>query len=65
MSFQDPNSVVICIIACSEPINDSDVAVFLRTFRQATEYTRDIIISTVLEPDVEPNLLITTVLTLG
>ncbi|XP_024627907.1 protein ACCUMULATION AND REPLICATION OF CHLOROPLASTS 3 isoform X2 [Medicago truncatula] len=65
VSLKDPNSVVICIIACSEPINDSDVAVFLRTFRQATEYTRDIIISTVLEPDVEPNLLITTVLTLG
>ncbi|XP_058768567.1 protein ACCUMULATION AND REPLICATION OF CHLOROPLASTS 3, chloroplastic isoform X3 [Vicia villosa] len=64
-SLKDPNSAVICIIACSEPINDSDKAVFLRTFRQTTEYTRDIIISTVLEPDVEPNLLITTVLTLG
>ncbi|XP_045831151.1 protein ACCUMULATION AND REPLICATION OF CHLOROPLASTS 3 isoform X2 [Trifolium pratense] len=65
VSLKDPNSVVICIIACSEPINESDIAVFLRTFRQTTEYTRDIIISTVLEPDVEPNLLITTVLTLG
>ncbi|CAL5210142.1 unnamed protein product [Lathyrus oleraceus] len=64
-SLKDPNSAVICIIACSEPINDSDIAVFLHTFRQTTEYTRDIIISTVLEPDVEPNLLITTVLTLG
>ncbi|WJX21503.1 hypothetical protein P8452_10933 [Trifolium repens] len=65
VSLKDPNSVVICIVACSEPINDSDVAVFLRTFRETTEYTRDIIISTVIEPDVEPNLLITTVLTLG
>ncbi|XP_004497166.1 protein ACCUMULATION AND REPLICATION OF CHLOROPLASTS 3, chloroplastic isoform X2 [Cicer arietinum] len=65
VSLKDPNCVVICIIACSEPINDSDIAVFLRTFRQTTEYTRDIIISTVLEPHVEPNLLITTVLTLG
>ncbi|TKY50766.1 ACCUMULATION AND REPLICATION OF CHLOROPLASTS 3 [Spatholobus suberectus] len=63
--LKDPNSIVICILACSVPINDSNIAIFLRTFRQTTEYTRDIIISTICDPTVEPNLLITTVLTLG
>ncbi|XP_029126592.1 protein ACCUMULATION AND REPLICATION OF CHLOROPLASTS 3 isoform X2 [Cajanus cajan] len=65
VSLKDPNSIVICVVACSVPINDSDIAIFLRTFRQTTEYTNDIIISTVHDPTVEPNLLITTVLTLG
>ncbi|XP_061364723.1 protein ACCUMULATION AND REPLICATION OF CHLOROPLASTS 3, chloroplastic isoform X2 [Gastrolobium bilobum] len=63
--LKDPNSVVICILAGSIPINNSNIEAFLHTFRQTTEYARDIIISTVHEPDVEPNLLITTVLALG
>lgn len=62
---QDPNSIVICNLACSGPINDSDIEIFLRTFRQTTNYTNDIIISAIHDPTVEPNLLITTVLTLG
>ncbi|KAL2324020.1 hypothetical protein Fmac_023078 [Flemingia macrophylla] len=65
VSLKDPNSIVICIVACSVPIDDSDIAIFLRTFRETTEYTRDIIISTVHDSTVQPNLLITTVLTLG
>ncbi|XP_057425050.1 protein ACCUMULATION AND REPLICATION OF CHLOROPLASTS 3, chloroplastic isoform X3 [Lotus japonicus] len=65
VSLKDPNSIVICILTRSVPINDSDIAVFLHTFRQTTQYMGDIIISTVFEPDVEPNLLITTVLVLG
>ncbi|KAK7280560.1 hypothetical protein RJT34_25624 [Clitoria ternatea] len=63
--LKDPNSIVICILTSSVLISDSDIATFLHTFRRTTEYTRDIIISTVHEPDVEPNQLITTVLTLG
>ncbi|XP_019452626.1 PREDICTED: protein ACCUMULATION AND REPLICATION OF CHLOROPLASTS 3 isoform X3 [Lupinus angustifolius] len=63
--LKDPNSIVICILASSVPINDSDIAAFVRTFRQTTEYKRDIILSTVHEPNAEPNQLITTVLTLG
>ncbi|KAH1140463.1 hypothetical protein GYH30_029384 [Glycine max] len=63
--LKDPNSLVICTLACSEPINDSDIAIFLHTFRQTTKYTRDIIISTIHDHAVEPNLFITTVLTLG
>lgn len=57
--------MVICNLASSVPISDNDIATFLRTFRQTTEYTKEIIISTDHEPNLEPNLLITTVLFLG
>ncbi|CAJ1977610.1 unnamed protein product [Sphenostylis stenocarpa] len=63
--LKDPNSIVICTIACSGPVDDRDIAIFIRTFRQTTDYTKDIIVSTIHDPTVEPNLLITTVLTLG
>ncbi|MED6161054.1 hypothetical protein PIB30_057142 [Stylosanthes scabra] len=63
--LKDPTSIVICILASSVPINDSDIAAFLRTFRQTTAYKGDIIVSTICEPNVEPNLWITTVLALG
>ncbi|XP_052730739.1 protein ACCUMULATION AND REPLICATION OF CHLOROPLASTS 3, chloroplastic isoform X1 [Vigna angularis] len=63
--LKDPNSIVICTLACSGPISDSDIEIFLRTFRQTTNYTKDIIISAIHDLTVEPNLLITTVLTLG
>ncbi|WVY98761.1 hypothetical protein V8G54_030912 [Vigna mungo] len=63
--LKDPNSIVICTLASSGPIDDSDIEIFLRTFRQTTNYTNDIIISAIHDPTVEPNLLITTVLTLG
>ncbi|ESW14824.1 hypothetical protein PHAVU_007G020500 [Phaseolus vulgaris] len=63
--LKDPNCIVICTLSCSGPINDSDISNFLRTFRQTTNYTKDIIISTIHDPAVEPNLFITTVLTLG
>ncbi|KAG4918657.1 hypothetical protein JHK84_055960 [Glycine max] len=46
-------------------LKDSHIGIFLHTFRQTTKYTRDIIISTIYDPTVEPNLLITAVLTLG
>ncbi|XP_016175666.1 protein ACCUMULATION AND REPLICATION OF CHLOROPLASTS 3 [Arachis ipaensis] len=63
--LKDPTSIVICILASSVPINHSDIAAFLRTFRQTTAYTGDILVSTIYEPNVEPNLWITTVLALG
>lgn len=57
--------MVICIVASSELIDDDDLLGYLHTFRHTMEYTRDIIISSVHEPDLESNLLITTVVTLG
>ncbi|KAK8370189.1 hypothetical protein V6Z12_A01G161300 [Gossypium hirsutum] len=62
---KDLDGMVICIVASSNVINNNDVQAFLHTFRQTTEYTKDIIISVVHEPKLEPNLLVTTVVILG
>ncbi|KAK4842089.1 hypothetical protein QYF36_015554 [Acer negundo] len=62
---KDLDGTVICIVSSSNPIDNNDLPAFLHTFRQTTEYTREIVISVVHEPNLEPNLLITTVVTLG
>ncbi|EOY01211.1 1-phosphatidylinositol-4-phosphate 5-kinase, putative isoform 2 [Theobroma cacao] len=62
---KDLDGVVICVVASSNVINNNDVQAFLHTFRQTAEYTEDIIISVIHEPNLEPNLLVTTVVILG
>lgn len=57
--------MVICIVASSGAIDTSDVQATLLTFRQTTEYEGEILISTIHEPSLEPNLLVTTVVILG
>ncbi|XP_009106157.1 protein ACCUMULATION AND REPLICATION OF CHLOROPLASTS 3 isoform X2 [Brassica rapa] len=51
---------IICIVASSVALQKKDVRTILRTFRQTMEYTGDIIVSTVHEPDLEPKVLVTT-----
>ncbi|XP_031283124.1 protein ACCUMULATION AND REPLICATION OF CHLOROPLASTS 3-like isoform X2 [Pistacia vera] len=63
--LKELNGMVICIVASSELIDEDDILGYLHTFRQTIEYTREIIISSVHEPNLESNLLITTVVTLG
>lgn len=62
---QDLDGMVICIVASSGAIDTSDVQATLLTFRQTTEYEGEILISTIHEPSLEPNLLVTTVVILG
>ena len=57
--------MVICIVASSGVIDESDVQETLRTLRQTTEFEGEILISTIHEPSLEPNLLVTTVFILG
>lgn len=57
--------MVICIIASSGVVNSSDVRSILRTFRQTTGCNGDIVISIVQEANLEPNLIVTTVVTCG
>lgn len=57
--------MVICILASSDTVNNTDIHAFLRTFCQITEYTQSIILSVIHEPNLEPNLLVTTVLIVG
>ncbi|XP_059446960.1 protein ACCUMULATION AND REPLICATION OF CHLOROPLASTS 3, chloroplastic [Corylus avellana] len=63
VGVKDLNGVVICILASSNAVDKSDA--FLRTFRQTTEYAGSIILSLIHEPNLEPNLLLTTVLIVG
>ncbi|KAG2707718.1 hypothetical protein I3760_05G160400 [Carya illinoinensis] len=62
---KDLNGVVICVLASSNTVSNSDVYAFLHTFRQSTEYTQRIVLSVIHEPNLEPNLLLTTVLIVG
>lgn len=57
--------MIICILASSGTIDNSDVQTILRTFRRSTEYEGEILISTIHEPSLEPNLVVTTVLIVG
>ncbi|KAB1206064.1 Protein ACCUMULATION AND REPLICATION OF CHLOROPLASTS 3 [Morella rubra] len=59
------NGIVLCILASSNTPDLSDVYAFLFAFREATEFTRSIIVSIIHEPNLEPNLLLTTVLVVG
>ncbi|VVA95314.1 unnamed protein product [Arabis nemorensis] len=53
-------SAIICIVASSVALQKKDVKTILHTFRQTMEYTGDIIVTTVYEPDLEPKVLVTT-----
>ncbi|KAJ8574260.1 hypothetical protein K7X08_026065 [Anisodus acutangulus] len=59
------NGVVICIIASSGVVNSSDVRSILYTFRKTTGCNGDIVISIVQEHNMEPNLIVTTLITCG
>ena len=59
------DGIILCVIASSDAITEADIDAFVKTFRQTTEYTKEILLSTIDEPSLEPNLLVTTVLALG
>uniref|UniRef100_A0A5B6YP81 Protein ACCUMULATION AND REPLICATION OF CHLOROPLASTS 3 n=2 Tax=Davidia involucrata TaxID=16924 RepID=A0A5B6YP81_DAVIN len=65
VAVKDLNGVVICILASSGVIGSSDVQDFLQTFRQITECMGEIIISIIHQPNLEPNLIVTTIITIG
>lgn len=62
---QDLNGVVVCILSSSDAIDSSDVHSVLQYFRQTTECNGAVIISKIHEANLEPNLIVTTVITLG
>jgi hypothetical protein len=62
---QELNGIVICIIASSVLMDDKDVHASLLTFRRTANYTGEIIICTSHEPNLEPNMLVTTVVIVG
>lgn len=64
-SVKELNGIVVLIFASSAIIESSDVHAMLHTFRRATECKGEIIASVVHEPNLHPNQIATTVLTLG
>ncbi|KAK6931813.1 MORN motif, partial [Dillenia turbinata] len=65
VSLKDLNGIVICILASSGVIENNDVHAFLSTFRQITECTTEILMSTIHELTLEPEILVTTVIIVG
>ncbi|XP_024019398.1 protein ACCUMULATION AND REPLICATION OF CHLOROPLASTS 3 [Morus notabilis] len=65
VAVKDLDGIIICTLASSDVIKKGDLDVFLRTFRQTTEYRKEILLATIHEPSLEPNLLVTTVLVVG
>ncbi|KAM6567484.1 hypothetical protein CsatA_026612 [Cannabis sativa] len=65
VGVKDLNGVVICIVASSSIIGKNDTDAFVHSFRQTTEYTKEILISTIYEPSLEPDLIVTTILVIG
>ncbi|XP_062113124.1 protein ACCUMULATION AND REPLICATION OF CHLOROPLASTS 3, chloroplastic [Humulus lupulus] len=65
VGVKDLDGVIICILASSSIISKNDTDAFVHSFRQTTEYTKEILISTIYEPSLEPNLIVTTVLVIG
>ena len=61
--MQDLDGTVICILSSSSALGDNDVRALICTFRQATACTKDVILSVVYDPDMKPNLIATTVIT--
>lgn len=63
--LQNLNGIIICIIASSGFIENDAVHTSLLTFRQTAEYTGEIIISTTLEPNLDHDMIVTTVVAVG
>lgn len=65
LGVKGSNGMVICIIASSGVVSSSDVRSILHTFRETTGCSGDVVISIVQEANMEPNLIVTTVVTCG
>ncbi|KAJ4960213.1 hypothetical protein NE237_020123 [Protea cynaroides] len=63
--IKEYNGVVICTLASAGVMDSNDMHAFLHNFRQATGCIGEIIISVTCEPNLEPNLIVTTIVVLG
>ncbi|PIA64062.1 hypothetical protein AQUCO_00201391v1 [Aquilegia coerulea] len=56
------NDVVFCTLASADVIDNSNVHSFLHTLRQTTGWQKEIVVSIVHEPNLEPNIFVTTII---
>ncbi|XP_074341776.1 protein ACCUMULATION AND REPLICATION OF CHLOROPLASTS 3, chloroplastic isoform X2 [Apium graveolens] len=64
VDIKDIGTVALCLTS-SGAVKSNDVLSVLHLFRQTAEFKGSIIVSIVHEPNMEPNLIATTVVTLG
>lgn len=62
---QNSNGLVIFTLASASPLEENDLLAHVQIFRQITSCTCEIIFSRIHEPDLEPNLIILTLLIVG
>nr|GMD20967.1 protein ACCUMULATION AND REPLICATION OF CHLOROPLASTS 3 [Ipomoea batatas] len=65
VSLKELDGVILCVIASSNALDSSNVHTICHTFRQTTGWKGDIVISIVYEPNVEANLILTTIIMCG
>ncbi|KAF9624096.1 hypothetical protein IFM89_007794 [Coptis chinensis] len=63
--LKELNGVVFWTLACAVVIDNSNFHTFLHTFRQATGWQNELVLSIVHEPNLEPNLFVSTVIVCG
>lgn len=57
--------VAVCTLACAAVLDNHNVYNFLHTFRKTTGWQHEIVLSTVHETNLEPNLFVTTIIVCG
>ncbi|KAL9229471.1 hypothetical protein vseg_004934 [Gypsophila vaccaria] len=65
MGLKDLDGAVLCLLTSSSTIGDDEVCNVLRTFREATECTKEVILSVVQSPVMKPNVIASTVIIVG
>ncbi|XP_022850956.1 protein ACCUMULATION AND REPLICATION OF CHLOROPLASTS 3 isoform X2 [Olea europaea var. sylvestris] len=65
VNLKDTNGVILCIFASSGVVDCSNVNILLHNFRLTTQCQGKIIISIVHEPNLEPDIILTTVIAFG
>ncbi|XP_039134994.1 protein ACCUMULATION AND REPLICATION OF CHLOROPLASTS 3 isoform X2 [Dioscorea cayenensis subsp. rotundata] len=63
--LKNSNGLVIFTLASASPLEENDLLAHVQIFRQITSCTCEIIFSRIHEPDLEPNLIILTLLIVG
>eukprot|EP01018_Ginkgo_biloba_P031478 Gb_30424 [translate_table: standard] len=63
--IQGLKDIVICVVASAEIMDKKDVQAAVRAFRQIAKSSAKIICSTALEPALEPNIIVTTIIITG
>lgn len=65
LRLKDLDGLVICILSSGNVDDCNSVPTILHVFRQLTECEQDVMISVVHDPDLQPNVITTTIITVS